>query len=281
MYCTSTVLRCARPPLALLRLTKLPHVCLLHWLRGMRFDERHPGLLHIEGGIAIAARLRCALQRNEVQRKFDVGRGGTAPVPHRIINTARVRRLALSRLGLDRLALALRRSLSGKAIMADALHWVVAVRIGFTTESVQSTTEFSATFVAVRVLGGAGWNQTQFPCCTGHRACPLCSLCARGVCSRSSNNSSRDVILLRIPRSKAAPERGFVLMWRRKWAVDRAVAALFASSAVSSSFRQHYLEQPPYSDRLIQAIGPPTVRAITPQMGREGILRTYLRPCVV
>ena len=84
--------------------------------------------------------------------------------------------------------------------MADALHRVVAVRIGFTTEPVQSTTAFSATFVAVRTLGGAGWNQTQFACCTGHRAYPPCSLCARGVCSCSSNNSSRDVILLPIPR---------------------------------------------------------------------------------
>ena len=110
--------------------------------------------------------------------------------------------------------------------MADALHWVVAVRIGFTTESVPSTTAFSATFVAVRALGGAGWNQTQFACCTGHRAYSLCSLCAWGVCSRSSNNSSRDVIPLPIPRSKAAPERGIVLTWRRKWALDRAVAAL-------------------------------------------------------
>ena len=115
--------------------------------------------------------------------------------------------------------------------MADALHWVVAVRTGFTTESVQSTTAFSATFVAVRALGGAGWNQPQFACCTGHRSYSICLLCAplahnkQGVCSRSSSNSSRDVILP-IPRSQAAPERGFVLMWRRTWAVGRAVAAL-------------------------------------------------------
>ena len=101
--------------------------------------------------------------------------------------------------------------------------WVVAVRIGF-TEFVQSTTACSATFVAVRVLGGAVWNQTQFAFCTGHRAYPLCSLCARGVCSRSCNSSSRDVILL--PIQYAAPERGFVLMCRRTWVVDRAVAAL-------------------------------------------------------
>ena len=64
--------------------------------------------------------------------------------------------------------------LGGKTIMADALHWVVAVRAGFTTESVQSTTAFSATFVAVTALGGEGWNQTQqFACCTGHRVSPL------------------------------------------------------------------------------------------------------------
>ena len=51
----------------------------------MRFDERHPGLLQIEGGIAIAARLRRAPRRSEVRRKFHVGRGGTSPAPRRII----------------------------------------------------------------------------------------------------------------------------------------------------------------------------------------------------
>ena len=51
----------------------------------MRFDGRHSGLLQIKEGIAIAARLCCALQSNEVRRKFHVGRGGTAPVPRRII----------------------------------------------------------------------------------------------------------------------------------------------------------------------------------------------------
>ena len=131
--------------------------------------------------------------------------------------------------------------------MADALHWVVAVQIGFTAESVQSTTAFSATFVAVTALGSACWNQTQFVCGTGHRAYSLCSLCATGLCCRSSSNSSRDVILVPTPRSKAAPERGFVLMWRRKWAVDRAVAALIVSSVVSSSFDRLIS-----NDRLIQ-----------------------------
>ena len=43
----------------------------------MRFHERHPGLLQIEGDTAIAARLHRALQRNEVRRKLHViGRRG-------------------------------------------------------------------------------------------------------------------------------------------------------------------------------------------------------------
>ena len=57
----------------------------VHWLGAERFDERHPGLLQIEEGIAIAARPRCALQSTEVRRKFHEGRGGTAPVPSCII----------------------------------------------------------------------------------------------------------------------------------------------------------------------------------------------------
>ena len=73
--------------------------------------------------------------------------------------------------------------------MADALHWVVAVRVGFTTESVQSITAFSATSVAVRALGVEGWNQTEFACCTGHRAYHLCSLCARGACVLASTKA--------------------------------------------------------------------------------------------
>ena len=61
----------------------------------------------------------------------------------------------------------------------DALHWVVAAWLGFTTDSVKSTTAFSATFVAVRALRGAVLNKTQFACCTGYRAYPHYSLCAR------------------------------------------------------------------------------------------------------
>ena len=109
--------------------------------------------------------------------------------------------------------------------MAGALHWIFEVRIGFATESVQSTTAFPAILVAVRALGSACWNQTQLTGRTGYRAYLPCSLCARGVCSRSSNNNSGDVALLSIPRSKAASERRFVLMCRQILAVDRAVPA--------------------------------------------------------
>ena len=98
-YCCNALQSSAVPPsLPLLRFTTLPHVCLLHWLRGMRFRERHPGLLQIEGGIAITARLRRALQRNNLRRKFYLGRGGTAPAPRRIIVVA----VALPGAGLSR-----------------------------------------------------------------------------------------------------------------------------------------------------------------------------------
>ena len=53
----------------------------------MRFDVRHPGLLQRRRGIAIAARLRRALQRHEVRRKFHVGRGGTAPALRGVITS--------------------------------------------------------------------------------------------------------------------------------------------------------------------------------------------------
>ena len=82
--------------------------------------------------------------------------------------------------------------------MPDVLHSVVAVQIGFTTVSVQSTTASSVTSVAFTAVGGAYRNETHFACYIGHSACPLCSLRARGVCSRRSNNSSEDVMLLSI-----------------------------------------------------------------------------------
>ena len=177
--------------------------CLLHWLRGMHFDERHPGLPQIEGGIAIAARLRCARQRNEARRKFHVGRGGTAPrVPsyqHRPCLTPCPCPSKIAR----RQGNHGRRAALGCRSPDRFHHRVRAV-----------DHRIFRNICAVRALGRAGWNHTQFACCTGHRAYPLSSLCVRGVCSHSSNNSSRGEILLPIPRSKAAPERGFALMWR-------------------------------------------------------------------
>ena len=67
--------------LPLLRFTKLPHVCLLHWLGGMRFDERHPGLLHIKGGIAISLpHASAALSREtKCDESFHVGQGPSGP----------------------------------------------------------------------------------------------------------------------------------------------------------------------------------------------------------
>ena len=49
----------ALPPLPFLGLEKVPYVRLPHWLGHMRFDERHPGILQVEGGVLIAALLRC------------------------------------------------------------------------------------------------------------------------------------------------------------------------------------------------------------------------------
>ena len=62
--------------------------------------------------------------------------------------------------------------------MAEALHWVVAVWVGFTADSVESTTAFSVTVVAVRALWGAVWNRTQFAC----RVLKTTGRCALGVC---------------------------------------------------------------------------------------------------
>ena len=43
--------------------------------------------------------------------------------------------------------------LAGKAIMTDALHWVVAIWVGFATKSVKSATAISTTFVAALRCG--------------------------------------------------------------------------------------------------------------------------------
>ena len=103
--------------------------------------------------------------------------------------------------------------------MADALHRVVAVRVGF-TRVVQLTTPPGRSGVR------AGTKHSS----SAARGIVLihCSLCARGA---------------RVIAATAAPERGFVLMWRRKWAVNRAVAALFEfrdKPILTAIFRPHY-----------------------------------------
>ena len=87
-----------------------------------------------------------------------------------------LRGMCSSSLGLARDILA--RLLGGTTILAEALHWVVAIWFGFTTDAVTSTTAFSATFVAVTALWGAVWNQTQFTC---HVLIPT-ARCALGMC---------------------------------------------------------------------------------------------------
>ena len=69
------------------------------------------------------------------------------------------------------------------------------------------------------------------------------------VCSRSSSSSKS--VMLSIHLSGAAPERGFVLIRRREWAVNRAVAAQLAVSVVTRRFWPLHLERPPYSYRLL------------------------------
>ena len=73
--------------------------------------------------------------------------------------------------------------LGGKAIMTDALHWVAAIWAGFATKPVKSATAFSTTFVAVRALWSAVWDQAQFARRTGHRAyihyCTRCTVRVR------------------------------------------------------------------------------------------------------
>ena len=122
-------------------------------------------------------------------------------------------------------------------IMADALHWVVVVWGGSTTESVQWTTAFFAAFVAVRTLVGEDRNKTHFACNTGHLAYPHCSFSQRvRVFSRSRSNSSGRGVILSIPHPGSAPERGFVQIWRRKCAVNRDVPALVAFSVATDLF---------------------------------------------
>ena len=80
--------------------------------------------------------------------------------------------------------------------MADALHRVVAVHNGF-TESVQSTTAFSATFIRSR-QDARGRRLEPNTVRLQHRASCLSPLLVvrQGCVSPRSNSSSRGVILL-------------------------------------------------------------------------------------
>ena len=103
-------------------------------------------------------------------RKLSARRGGINPIRRRRIiagdlpwsraTVARAIHLALARLVRTRDILG--RFFGGKAIMADALHWVVAIWVGFATKPVKSATAFSRAFVAVRVLWSSVWDQAQF-----------------------------------------------------------------------------------------------------------------------
>ena len=155
-------------------------------------------------------------------------------------------RLALARLALTRDILG--RLLGGKATIADALHRLVAVWVGFTTKSVQSATAsgtaFSTTFMDVRAMRGAVWNPAQFACRTGNLAYTHCSLCCRHACvfsrsSSSSSSSSRarfytdvEAAMGREPRRTTPCKRPGVYLSRVR-GLHRAALALFERLKVS------------------------------------------------
>lgn len=60
--------------------------------------------------------------------------------------------------------------LGGRIIMADALHWVAAVRVGFTTESMQSTTANAQKVEILELLGRKVSHVVRADrCCCGPR----------------------------------------------------------------------------------------------------------------
>ena len=67
------------PPLVLVEVHKIASACCTGSEACVLMNDILHGLLQMKGGIAIAARLRRALQRNELRRKFHVGRGGRRP----------------------------------------------------------------------------------------------------------------------------------------------------------------------------------------------------------
>ena len=110
-------------------------------------------------------------------------------------------------------------------------------------------TAFSTTFVAVRALWSAVWDQAQFARRTGHRPyihyCTRCTVRVRVFFLAAAAAG----VLMFLSEGEAA-ERGFVLMWRQEWGVVNkaynalyraqglynAVAALMKVPAVSADF---------------------------------------------
>ena len=96
----------------------------------MRFDERHPGLLQVEGGVVIAALLRCPLQEAKALGNFSVRMARCTCTPS--FNYRRP---------------------------PSRHQW-----------SPRPPRQCLPTSMAVRGLWREAWNSAQFTCCTGHRA---------------------------------------------------------------------------------------------------------------
>ena len=113
--------------------------------------------------------------------------------------------------------------------MTDALHWVAAIWAGFATKPVKSATAFSTTFVAVRALWSAVWDQAQFARRTGHRAyIQCCTRCTVRVFFLAAAAAG-----VRYFSEGAAAERGYVRMWRQEMAVvKKAYNALYKAQGL-------------------------------------------------
>ena len=106
--------------------------------------------------------------------------------------------------------------------MADALHWVVPVRIGFTTESVQSITSLSATFVAVSGRSGVrAGTKHRSPAAQGIVRIPS----VRCVFSQQQQQQKGCNTAAYTSLKSSTKARFCTSVERRKWAVDTAIAA--------------------------------------------------------
>ena len=77
----------ALPHPALPASRKAPDVRLLHWRRGTRSDECHPGLRQVEGSVSIAALFCCPLQEAKIRRNFSVRRTPLVAVCYHVVST--------------------------------------------------------------------------------------------------------------------------------------------------------------------------------------------------